>query len=62
MKKKWEPKVVNHDFSIIPTEEYKLILEEFAELIYRDFCQLQKDESLDRVLESTGVERTGSDG
>lgn len=62
MKKRWEPKKVIHDFSTIPTEEYKLILEEFAELIYRDFCQLRTDEPLAHVTTSPVVERTGTDG
>ncbi len=62
MKKKWEPKTVSHDFSIISSEEYKQVLEEFAEMIYGSFSQLQKIESTDRVPETQSVDRTGTDG
>lgn len=63
MKKRWEALHVDHDFSAIPTTEYKQILEEFAELIYRDFCQLQKDKPLEHNLVAAHVaERMCSNG
>jgi hypothetical protein len=63
MKKRWEALRVDHDFSTIPTEEYKLILEEFAEMIYRDFCQLQKDEPLEHNLNAVqAAERMCANG
>jgi hypothetical protein len=58
MKKKWEPKEVIHDFSTMTHDEYQLILEQFAELIYRNFCQLPKDEPIAQVLTSQVKERT----
>lgn len=62
MKKKWEPKSVIHDFSTIPTEEYKQILEEFAELIYRDFCQLHTDQPHVNATFTPVEERTNTNG
>ena len=63
MKKRWEALRVDHDFSTIPTEEYKQVLEEFAELLYRDFCQLQKEEPLvNAFIAAQAAERMCSNG
>ena len=71
MKKKWELLKVTHDFSILSDDEFKQNLAEFAELVYFQMCQLQKDKplSVTSLQSSELVEkltptlrRTGTDG
>lgn len=45
VKKKWEPEVVVYRYEFIETEEFRKLIEETAEIIYNDFCQLQKETS-----------------
>lgn len=61
MRGKWNPNRIDHDFSCLSRDEYQLLLEEFAGMIYRHFSQLQIDQSFGHVTESpTGLERTGT--
>lgn len=55
MRRKWEPIKVDHDFSCLSRDEYQLLLEEFAGMIYRHFSQLQLDQSLGHVTENSLV-------
>ncbi len=43
---KWEVHKINHKYEIIKFDEFRKLIEETAELIYSDFCQLQKDSSI----------------
>lgn len=43
MKKAWNPENVNHAYEIIDAEEFRKIVEEVAEIIYSDSCQLPSD-------------------
>ena len=43
--KKWEPESIVYRYKFIESEEFRTIIEETAEIIYSDFCQLQEDSS-----------------
>ena len=45
LKKKWEPEVIVYRYEFIESEEFRKLIEETAEIIYNDFCQLQEDSS-----------------
>ena len=69
MKKKWELLTIDHDFLILPDEEFKQLLAEFSDYVYLRICQLQNIEPLNVAsLQSqaveipTALERTGTDG
>lgn len=59
MKRTWECTQVEIVHSILPDEEYNQILEEYAEMVYCYFCQLQeiKPEAPELL-----TKRTGTDG
>lgn len=63
MKKKWEPRVIenvrNEKFD---KEQFDLLVEELAGIVYSDMCQLSKiqfDDSFD--VENNFLQRTGTD-
>ncbi len=58
MKKTWECTQVKVVHSSISVEEYNQILDEWAEIIYRYFCQLSEKNS---VVPETLIKRTGTD-
>ncbi len=45
LKKKWEAEVIVYRYEFIESEEFRKIIEETAEIVYNDFCQLQEDSS-----------------
>jgi len=45
VKQKWEAEVIVYRYEIIESEEFRKLIEETAEIIYSDFCQLQEDSS-----------------
>ncbi len=45
VKKKWEPESIVYKYEFIESEEFRKIIEETAEIVYSDFCQLQEDSS-----------------
>ena len=47
MKHKWNLKTVEESIELVDDKEFRKIIEEVAELVYLDFCQLQKNSSLD---------------
>lgn len=47
MKQKWNLKNVEESFELVESVEFKKIIEEVAEIVYLDFCQLRKDSFLD---------------
>ena len=70
MRNTWEPvgKLVPNQ---IHSEDYKMLIDELAELIYSNFCQLQKSnsdlstriESINNMTQGNVLpKRTGSDG
>ena len=62
MSKKWEIKNCEVVFEQIAAEEFKQIIDEYAELVYGYLCQLS-ELSLDPEIRSPiTVERTGTDG
>ena len=42
-KKKWEPESLFYCYDFIEAEEFRKLIEETAEIVYSDFCQLQED-------------------
>ena len=42
-RKKWESKNLVHRYDFIEAEEFRKLIEETAEMIYDDFCQLPED-------------------
>ncbi len=42
-KKKWEAEKLIHGYELIEIEEFRKLIEETAEIVYSDFCQLQED-------------------
>lgn len=61
MKKVWEKPQIEIHHAIIPTEQYEQLLYEWAEVVYRQFCQLHKIDDQALVSE-TLLQRTGTDG
>lgn len=47
MKQKWNVKSVEEEVEVIENKEFRIIIEEVAEMIYLNVCQLQKDSSID---------------
>jgi len=47
MKQKWNLKNVEESFELVESDEFKKIIEEVAEIVYLDFCQLRTDSFLD---------------
>jgi hypothetical protein len=45
MGKKWDVEKLERIYEMIDTEEFRKRIEECADLVYFDFCQLQKDSS-----------------
>jgi hypothetical protein len=63
LKKKWNVTNIENKYVILPVEQMSQVLEEFAEMIYLDFCQLQKNSPLDSAdITSNEEKRTGTDG
>lgn len=63
MKRKWEMPEIHTSFTSIPTEEYNLLLDEWAEMVYRHFCQLPRDQTKVPVNQmSQRTERSGTNG
>jgi hypothetical protein len=46
MKKKWVLESLLHSYEFIEAEEFIKLIEETAEILYTDFCQLPNDSSL----------------
>jgi hypothetical protein len=62
MSKKWEIKNCENLFEKVSLEEFKQIIDEYAELVYGYLCQLSES-SLDPEIRSPiSAERTGTDG
>ena len=60
MKRVWEKPQIEIEHAILQNEEFEQLLDEWAEIVYRHFCQLQNE---DLVLDSpTLMKRTGTDG
>ena len=60
MKRIWEKPQIEIEHEILRDEEFEQLLDEWAEIVYRHFCQLQSE---DLVLDSlTLMKRTGTDG
>ena len=56
----WEKAQIDTTFTMIPTEEYNQLLDEWAETVYGYFCQLHnRDHAL---VSETLTKRTGTDG
>jgi hypothetical protein len=53
MKTKWNLEKVEEEFEIIENKEFRKIIEEMAELVYLNVCQLQKNSSLDLLDNET---------
>ncbi len=45
MKKTWDVSRIDIVHSMITTEEYQQLLDEWAEIVYRHLCQLHDDHS-----------------
>lgn len=63
MKIKWEPRIIenvrNENFD---KEQFELLVEELAEIVYSDMCQLSKIQSSDSFdVENNFLQRTGTD-
>lgn len=63
MKKKWEQvESVNLRNDAFSEKEFEQIVEEVANVIYSELCQLQKNSSLDSLtLKDKILKRTGTD-
>ena len=59
MKRIWETPQIEIEHAIVTSEEFDQLLDEWAELVYRDFCQLPEDQAL---VPETLTKRTGTDG
>lgn len=59
MKKVWEIPQIESEFLIVSKEEFEQRLDEWAEIVYRHICQLQKDQA---EVSETLTKRTGTDG
>ena len=61
MKPKWDVQKLENEYQIVHDEEFKQILDEYLEVIYRNLCQPEKDQSLDPNFAQEILERkTGS--
>jgi hypothetical protein len=61
MKKKWEVAQINICSTGIPTDEYNLLIDEWAEVVYSHFCQLSQDHSAaPATLTSSSTESAGA--
>lgn len=45
MAKQWILKDFSYEYEFIESEEFRKLIEETAEIVYNDFCQLQYDSS-----------------
>ncbi|MDO9183136.1 MAG: hypothetical protein Q7U04_12045 [Bacteriovorax sp.] len=45
MSKKWKLESLLYSFEFIESEEFRKLIEETAEILYNDFCQLPIDSS-----------------
>jgi hypothetical protein len=45
MGKKWDIEKSERIYEVIDAEEFRKVIEECADLVFFDFCQLQKDSS-----------------
>lgn len=61
MSKKWEIKSCEIVFAELPIEEFKQIIDEFAELVYDYLCQLSESSLAPEIRSPNMVERTGTD-
>ena len=46
MSKKWNLENLIYSYEFIESEEFRKLIEEVAEIIYNDFCQLPTDSSI----------------
>jgi hypothetical protein len=60
MKRIWEKPQVEIEHAIIPKEEFDQLLDEWAEIVYRHFCQLQEVDQAE--VSVNPMRRTGTDG
>ena len=63
MKKIWDVSHIEVIHAILSSEEYKQTLDEWAEIVYRYFCQLRENQ-MPMVSETKTARagRTGTDG
>ncbi len=61
MKKIWEKPQIEIEHAIITGEEFEQRLDEWAEIVYRQFCQLQEKDQAYEVSEPL-MKRTGTNG
>ena len=62
MSKKWEIKSCEISFEKVSAEEFKQIIDEFAELVYGYLCQLSESSLTPEIRSPISAERTGTDG
>lgn len=60
MKRIWEKPQIEINHAILPNEEFEQLLDEWAEIVYRHFCQLQNDDQ--DLVSKPLMKRTGTDG
>ncbi len=60
MKRTWEIPKVKIEHAIITNEEFDQLLDGWAEIVYRHFCQLQEEDQAE--VSVTSMKRTGTDG
>lgn len=61
MSKSWEIKSCEVLFEKVSTEEFKQIIDEFAELVYGYLCQLSESSLEPEIRSLIVAERTGTD-
>ena len=53
MAKKWKLENLLHRYDFIESEEFRKLIEETAEILYNDFCQLPIDSSFCASINET---------
>ena len=57
MKKTWDNSMIKITHAAVPAVEYNQLLDEWADIVYRHFCQLSKDQT---EVPVTLLKRTGA--